>query len=173
MFVENVALIMSWLILVAALVFFSAMFNTKHHRLHAHVVRWWENKEWGRERERERERKKWSFLFLYWKPRLGRDRRICGFARLWSNFQLQWSCIPTADIRTLDIHTLVSSALLTLLQCWLPHIWLCTGVVRTFVFHTLVRTPVMSTLSWATVSLSPLSCFCCLRNGRGRAIFSE
>ena len=44
----------------------------------------------------------------------------------------------TAGIRTFDIRTPVSFALLTLSHCWHSHCWLRTGVVRTFVFRTLV-----------------------------------
>ena len=44
----------------------------------------------------------------------------------------------TARIRTFDVRTLVSFALLTLSHCWHSHWWLRTGVVRTFVFRTLV-----------------------------------
>ena len=44
----------------------------------------------------------------------------------------------TAGIRTFDIRTLVSFALLTLSHCWHSHCWLRTGVVRAFVFRTLV-----------------------------------
>ena len=44
----------------------------------------------------------------------------------------------TAGIRTFDIRTLVSFALLTPSHCWHSHCWLRTGVVRTSVFRTLV-----------------------------------
>ena len=46
--------------------------------------------------------------------------------------------IRTAGVRTFDIRTLVSFALLSLSYCWHSHCWLRTGVVRTFVFRTLV-----------------------------------
>ena len=44
----------------------------------------------------------------------------------------------SAGIRTFDIRTLVSFALLTPSHCWHSHCWLRTGVVRTSVFRTLV-----------------------------------
>ena len=44
----------------------------------------------------------------------------------------------TAGIRTFDIRTLVSFALLAPSHCWHSHCWLRTGVVRTSVFRTLV-----------------------------------
>ena len=44
----------------------------------------------------------------------------------------------TAGIRTFDIRTLVSFALLTPSHRWHSHCWLRTGVVRTSVFRTLV-----------------------------------
>ena len=50
--------------------------------------------------------------------------------------------IRTAGVRTFDIRTLVSFALLPLSHCWHSHCWLRTGVVRTFVFRTLVGIPV-------------------------------
>ena len=52
----------------------------------------------------------------------------------------------TAGIRTFDIRTLVSFALLTPSHCWHSHCWLRTGVVRTSVFRTLVVQAVFSSM---------------------------
>ena len=58
----------------------------------------------------------------------------------------------TAGIRTFDIRTLVSFALLTPSHRWHSHCWLRTGVVRTSVFRTLVvQAPAAVSLSKSSI----------------------
>ena len=63
----------------------------------------------------------------------------------------------TAGIRTFDIRTLVSFALLTPSHCWHSHCWLRTGVVRTSVFRTLVAQAISSQKNWVQFSINLLA----------------